>query len=150
MTFSTPAERWRWYEVSLLALTIWREARGESFEAKVAVAHSIKNRVDRPSWWGNDWISVLTKKWQYSSLTDPHDRQLTTWPKSDDAVFVECLNIADGVMCGYFNSPVRGADSYYDKSIAPPPWATPETFVGTVGRLHFYNVDRDVEPVRQV
>jgi spore germination cell wall hydrolase CwlJ-like protein len=148
MTYSTPAERWRMWEISLLALTLWREARGESFEAKVAVAHSIKNRVDRPTWWGQDWVSVLTKKWQYSSLTDPKDRQLTTWPKSDDASFVECLNVAEGVRGGYFNSPLKGADSYYDDSIAPPSWATPETFVGTIGRLHFHNLDRDLERAR--
>ena len=138
------------YEVVLLALTVWREARGEPFEARVAVAHSIKNRVERPSWWGKDWISVLTKKWQYSSLTDPRDTQLTTWPKADDATFAECLNVAEGVMSGSFNSPVKGADSYFDDSIAPPAWATPETFVGKVGKLNFYNLDRDVEPIRQV
>ncbi len=152
MTFSNAHERWRMYEVVLLALTVWREARGEAIEGKIAVAYSIKNRVDRPSWWGKDWISVLTKKWQYSSLTDPNDKQLATWPKADDAVFAECLNVADGVMTGLFNPPLKGADSYYDDSIPPPKWAAqhPECFVGKIGRLNFYNMDRDVEPVRMI
>ncbi len=148
--YSTDQDRWQAWSYSLLALTLWREARGESTNAKVAVACSIKNRVDRPSWWGKSLIEVLTKKWQYSSMTDPKDRQLTTWPQPQDASFEECLSIAWGVMEGVYNSPVPGADSYYDDSLqgdARPKWAKehPERFVGKVGRLNFYNMDQDVE-----
>lgn len=141
---------WRQYELVLLALTIWREARGESRDARIAVGGSIKNRVDRPSWWGTDWISVMRKKWQYSSLTDPHDPQLTNWPAADDAAFAECLELADGIMAGRYRSTMLGADSYFDSSIAPPKWAAehPDRKIGTIGRLTFYNLDQDVEPVR--
>jgi N-acetylmuramoyl-L-alanine amidase len=145
-----PVSPLRMYEIVLMALTLWREARGESFTAKVAVAFSIKNRVDHPAWWGDDVISVLIKKWQYSSLTDPHDTQLTKWPTSKDPVFEECLNIAMGVMSGTYSNPVPGADSYYDDSLqgeARPKWAkeNPDRFVGKYGRLNFYNLDRDVD-----
>lgn len=142
---------WQMYGRVLLALTLWREARGEPFTGKVAVAQSIKNRVDHPSWWGGDLISVLTKKWQYSSLTDPNDRQLTTWPKADDADFEECLTIADGVLRERYASPLtRGADSYFDDSLQGdlrPKWARehPERFVGKIGRLNFYSMDCDVK-----
>lgn len=141
---------WNYYEITLLALTLWREARGESTDAKIAVAHTVKNRIDNPGWWGNDWISVLTKKWQYSSLTDPNDKQLTTWPKADDHVFEECLSIAEMVVRGVYNSPLKGIDSYYDDSLQGdlrPKWAKehPERFVGKIGRLNFYNMDCDVE-----
>jgi hypothetical protein len=37
---------WNYYEVVLMALTLWREARGESHETKIAVAHTVKNRVE--------------------------------------------------------------------------------------------------------
>lgn len=138
------------YEIVLLALTLWREARGESYEAKIAVAHTVKNRLSHPGWWGTDWISVLTKKWQYSSLTDPNDKQLTTWPKADDHSFEECLTIAERVVTGMCNSPLKGIDSYYDDSLKGelvPKWAKehPERFVGKIGRLNFYNMDCDVE-----
>ena len=79
---------------AFLALAIWREARGASMQAKIAVAYSILNRVERPSWWGNDVLSVLFKKWQYSSLTDPKDRQLTTWPSTSDPSWYDCLSVA--------------------------------------------------------
>lgn len=148
--YSNDEDRWKAWGLSLLALTLWREARGERDDALIAVACSIKNRVDRPSWWGQDLVSVLTKKWQYSSLTDPNDRQLTTWPQPHDASFAECLNIAWGVMEGVYHSPVKGADSYYDDSLQGervPKWAQahPERFVGKVGRLSFFNMDQDVE-----
>lgn len=141
---------WTYYEITLLALTLWRESRGEPYEAKIAVAHTVKNRLDHPGWWGNDWISVLTKKWQYSSLTDPNDKQLTSWPKADDNIFEECLNIAERVVTGMYNSPLKGIDSYYDDSLqgdARPKWAKehPERFVGKIGRLNFYNMDADIE-----
>lgn len=141
---------WTYYEITLLALTLWREARGEPYEAKIAVAHTVKNRLDHPGWWGNDWISVLTKKWQYSSLTDPNDKQLTTWPKADDNTFEECLTIAERVITGMHNSPLKGIDSYYDDSLqgdARPKWAKehPERFVGKIGKLNFFNMDADIE-----
>lgn len=141
---------WTYYEITLLALTLWREARGESYEARIAVAHTVKNRLEHSGWWGHDWISVLTKKWQYSSLTDPNDRQLTTWPKADDHLFEECLTIAEGVVQGLYHSPLKGIDSYFDDSLQGdlrPKWATehPERFVGKIGRLNFYNMDCDTE-----
>ena len=141
---------WTAYEIVLLGLTLWREARGEPYEAKIAVAHTVKNRLDHPGWWGNDWISVLTKKWQYSSLTDPNDKQLTSWPKADEHVFEECLTIAERVVTGMYNSPLKGIDSYFDDSLQGdlrPKWARehPERFVGKIGRLNFYNMDCDIE-----
>jgi hypothetical protein len=137
---------WQMYEMVLLAITIWREARGESREAKIAVGCSVRNRVQNPKWWGTDYISCLTKKWQYSSMTDPKDRQLTTWPAATDDVFEECLEIAEGVISGRLVSPATpGADSYYDLSIPPPKWAAEDKRVGQVGRLIFYNLDQDYE-----
>lgn len=132
-------------DITFLALTVWREARGESAEVRAGVAHAIMNRVKHPAWWGDDVMSVIFKKWQFSSLTDPNDKQLTTWPRSTDAVWTECLVIADRVFRGTLGNPVPGADSYYDVSIPPPYWATDETFVAQLGRVRFYNLDRDVE-----
>lgn len=134
-------------DITFAALTIWREARGEMHLTKIAVMFSILNRVYRPCWWGTDVTSVLFKKWQYSSLTDPRDKQLTTWPKSDDPTWQECLEIACGVICGdtTFLNPVPGADSYYDDSISAPAWTTKARFVKKIGRISFYDVDLDYE-----
>lgn len=131
-------------EVVFLALAVWREARGEPLEARQAVAEAIMNRVKRPSWWGKDVMSVVFKKWQFSSLTDPNDPQLTTWPYSA-AAWRECLQIAEMAVDDELPPYAPGADSYYDISIPPPKWATPETFVVQLGRIRFHNLDGDVE-----
>lgn len=141
---------WNYYEITLLAIMLYREARGESDEAKIAVAHTVLNRVSHPGWWGNDIVSVIGRKWQYSSMTDPNDPQLIVWPKADDAAFENCLTLAGNVVRGVYNSPLRGIDSYYDDSLQGdlvPKWAkdNPLRFVAKIGRLNFYNLDGDVE-----
>jgi spore germination cell wall hydrolase CwlJ-like protein len=129
----------------LLALVVWREARGEPHDCRVAVACSILNRVKRPSWWGSDVQGVVTKKWQYSSMTAPNDPQLTKFPARSDTTWLDCMTIADDVLRGRVVPPFPGADSYHDISIPAPNWATPAAFVGQLGRIRFFNLDNDVE-----
>lgn len=133
-----------------LALTIWREARGESnADARRGVAACIMNRVARPSWWGRTVDAVCFKKWQFSSLTDPHDVQLTTWPVATDPTFVEAWQIAGEAIDGAFADLVPGADSYYDVSLdaagKPPAWIASARFCGQIDHIKFYDVDRDYE-----
>lgn len=135
------SDLWRSWELCLLALLVWREARGESYECRVQVACSVRDRVRHPKWWGNDYVSVCAKKYQFSSLADPKDPQLTTWPQADDHVFEECLKIAQGVIDDALIGSLQGADSYYDVSIHAPAWATPDKRVGQIGRIVFYNID---------
>jgi cell wall hydrolase len=127
-------------DLAFLALTIWREARGETDEVRTAVAYSILTRVQRPCWWGNDIMSVVFKKWQYSSMTNPHDAQLVAWPVTGSASWIGCLEIADRVSGGTIPNPAAGADSYYDISRPAPAWATPDSFVKAIGKLRFYRV----------
>lgn len=130
-----------------LALVVWREARGETVLGQTAVAYSVLNRVYRPCWWGKSVMEVIFKKWQYSSMTDPKDPQLTSWPK-DDFVWERCLGVAGSVLTGAMDNPAPGADSYWDSSIMAPKWATPETFIRKIGRLSFHNVDHDLEIIK--
>jgi spore germination cell wall hydrolase CwlJ-like protein len=131
-------------EAVFLALVIWREARGEGLSGQVAVACSILNRVQRPSWWGKTVMEVLFKRLQYSSMTDKRDRQLVVWP-GWDPIWEQCLSVAQNALAGKLPNPVVGADSYYDTSIPAPNWATSDTFVKQVGRIRFHNLDHDVE-----
>ena len=132
-------------EITLLGLVVWREARGESLECRRGVAWSVLNRVMRPAWWGRDLLSVIRKKWQYSSMTDPKDPQLTTWPAADDRSWWECLEVAADVIDGRAVHPAPGADSYHDISIPAPSWAAQARFVRQIGRVRFYDVDHDFE-----
>jgi len=132
-------------EIVFLALVIWRESRGESRLAQEAVAMSVINRVQKPKWWGNDILSVIFKKWQYSSLTDPKDRQLTIWPSKNLQSWKLALDIAENTIKGNILHPAPNSDSYHDKSIKRPYWATDENFVKQIDSLYFYNVDNDYE-----
>ncbi len=132
-------------DVTFLALVIWREARGEPKEGKTAVGFSIMNRVRRPAWWGDSVLAVVGKKWQYSSMTDPNDKQLTRWPAEDDLQWRECLRIARDVYESNVGNPAPGADSYFADTIKPPNWATKEKFVVKIGHHSFYDIDSDHE-----
>lgn len=140
------SELWELYETALLALVSWREARGEGELGMRAVACSIRNRVERPSWWGTSYATVISKKYQYSSMAAPGDPQLIRYPDMNDSAFAEALQIADMIIAEEpVANPVSGADSFYDVSIPPPSWATPDCFVGQIGSIRFYNVDHDYE-----
>lgn len=137
-------------DATFLALALWREARGEPEECRRAIVSCILNRVARPGWWGKSVSEVLFKKWQFSSLTDPRDPQLTTWPAHSDQSWKECLDIAwDMLVWGNVVNTVPGADSYYDVSLdmagKPPFWIKEARFVKQIGRVKFYDVDHDYE-----
>lgn len=137
----TPEQR-RVTEIFYLAFVLWREARAESRDGKVALVHSILNRVAKPKWWGTDIVSVVLKPWQYSSMTDPNDKQLTKYPGLDPS-WPECLDVAQQVYDGKIPNPVPGADSYFATYIPTPNWAKPEQFVAQIGAHKFYNTDGD-------
>lgn len=145
MTPTTPEAVRGLTDTFYLAFVVWREARGESRQAQEAVAWSVLNRVTRPGWWGSNVSEVVTKKWQYSSLTDTKDPQLTRWPLATDGVWIAAVDVARAVLAGAVTNPVPGADSYYDTSIAPPAWTRTARPCGRIGRLVFWDVDHDVE-----
>ena len=129
-------------EIVFMALCIWREARGEITIAKIGVGMCILNRIAKPSWWGTNVMEVIFKKWQFSSLTDPRDKQLTVWPKAHNPSWESCLIISEKLLKGDYENPVPGADSYHDISIPAPYWAKPEQFVGQIGHLRFFDTEK--------
>jgi len=63
----------------ILARTLWGEMRGEGVAGQIAVAWSIRNRVEmdlhndgKPDWWGEGYAGVCRKPYQFSC-----------WNKSD-------------------------------------------------------------------
>lgn len=125
------------YPLQLLALCVWREARGETQDAKRGVAWAIRNRVQHPSWWGIDWVSVILKPKQFSSFNHD-DPNATKFPTLADTSWAASLAAAAEAFDGTGPDPVAGADHYYDDSIAKPAWAEGKTLTTKLGKLNFY------------
>lgn len=142
-----PLLRKKCSDVTFLALCVWREARGQTRECQEAVAMCVMNRIEKPGWWGKDVVSVVFRKWQFSSLTDPKDRQLTKWPDPSVAgswkAWELALDIADRAIYGKIDHPAPGADSFWSDDIQSPYWANDENFVRKIGRISFHNVDME-------
>lgn len=127
------------YSRALLALCLWREARGEDITTKRAVAWSIMNRVAKPSWWGKTLNAVLVKRWQYSSMTAAADPNLVKWPEENEPAWIDCLFIVDNMGA----DPTGGATHYFDRSLdggREPDWTTSKEMMHCFdsGAFHFY------------
>ena len=90
---------------------------------------------------GRDVLSVTTKPWQYSSLTDPHDPQLTKWPSSNDPAWDQCLGVATAAIGAAEPNPVPSATHYHDISIDLPTAWGKATLLRQIGRLLFYSLE---------
>lgn len=124
----------------LLALCVWREASNQSREAQAGVVWCVLERVKSPGWWGSSILGVITKRWQFSSMTAAGDPNLTRWPTDSDPSWAQCLTVVNECMSGSLNHPAPGADSYYSIDIPAPRWATDENFIKQVGRFRFHHV----------
>lgn len=128
---------------TIVALTIWGEARGEPAEGILGVAWVIKNRQDHPRWWGADWKSVCLKPWQFScwNLDDPNRAEMLTTAEQSQS-YPSCLAVANEVMGAEPPAdPTGGADSYFAVSIPTPVWAEASAFTRRIGTQRFYKVE---------
>jgi N-acetylmuramoyl-L-alanine amidase len=131
------------YDLVLLAICVWRESRGEVYEAKQGVAWSVVNRVNLPRWWGHSVNGVVLMPDQYSSF-NRNDPNATKWPIPADPAWVDSLDVATKVLSGTLADNTGGATSYYDNSMTlnPPFWAKDGSNVKTVsiGNLNFWKL----------
>ncbi len=145
----------REYQLIMLALCLWREARGCTPDEIAAVACSIRNRVDR-KYRGDSYSAVVTAPAQYSSFPwfNPKakvpafviDMNCITWPKPGNAEwdkFELCVSIASKVIDRATLDPTKGATHYYDSSLDanPPAWAKDPTSVHLIdiGKFRFWS-----------
>jgi len=103
----------------LLALVMWREARGEGLEGMRAVAHVIRNRVFM---WHKGWIEVITAKNQFSSMASKGDGQLVMWPQDGDQDFEVAKRVARAVLTGLDQDLTKGAVYYENPQVATSAW----------------------------
>lgn len=122
------------FDKSILALTLWREARGEGMDGMRAVGCVIRNRVTPTM----GWARVIEAKWQFSSLTAPGDPELVLWPLPDDLSWQSAMVLAEGVYNGSLTDNTGGATHYFNPSVVLPKWAATLTKTLDIGNHAFY------------
>ena len=138
-----------YYEKILFAICMWREARNQPRLVRIGVKHAILNRVRKPAGPYAKCKTVIqnilrgaypSKLAAQFSCFNRNDKNSSLLPdpgyKLDWIAFLECCAIVDEVTV----DPTGGADHYYDVSIDPPYWATPENYVRKIGKLVFHKL----------
>lgn len=137
-------------EIDTWARTNMGEARGESWEAAVGQAWTIKNRLvmdlwhdGRPDWWGEGIVGICRKPFQFScwNANDPNLRIIlaATIAQPD---YQRALGIVLLVHTGDLPDPTLAATHYHDTSIPKPSWARSMVETVQIGKLVFYRGER--------
>lgn len=137
-------------DVEILGRTIYGEARGETWLGKVAVAWSMRNRVDldlhgdgKPDWWGEGYEAVCLKPFQYSCwlATDPNREKLLRVTDADP-FFRECLAAGAAVMAGVASDPAPGCTHYKVVTLPwPKDWGAEREPIRIIGHHAFYKLE---------
>jgi len=95
----------------MMALCLWREARGEGRDGQIAVGSVIRNRsIKRMS----SVYSEVVKPWQFSSITASGDAQLAKYPVLLDTGWKQCQEIAQAICDGEIADATGGATLYWN------------------------------------
>ncbi len=133
--------------IDVVARTIWGEARGSGLEGMAAVANVIGNRVNadigrdnKPDWWGEGYIAVCLKPWQFScwNENDPNYAKLMA-VELPDPQFSDAIVFAWAQTNGRLRDRTKGSDSYYAAGMKnPPAWARGKVYQVEIGGHLFY------------
>jgi len=124
----------------LVAMTIWGESRGETFEGKAAVASVILNRAvgkmarREAATVGEALRKVCLERAQFSCWNmDGRFTQESPYPST---AWIECWNLGKQLAEGNFKPTLR-ADHYHALYVTPA-WAASMSRVAAIGRHVFY------------
>jgi N-acetylmuramoyl-L-alanine amidase len=152
------------HQVNCLAQNIYHEARGESYNGKIAVANVTLNRVRSEKF--PSTICGVVKQAVYSRWwKETHNRNVPvrhmcqfSWycdGKSDEIYLTDShgniirdnvqawedsLEIAQQAMLGNLADLTDGATHYYNARLANPKWAHHYAHVKTIGNHSFHNM----------
>ena len=108
------------YAVSLLAIMIYREARGEGVAGMQAVAHVVLNRVSKTQLGtlAQKVVKVICSFNQFSSMTVRGDAETVLWPLLGDP----CFQIAEDAYSGVSLDNTGGALYYANEATMTSTW----------------------------
>lgn len=98
-------------DLVILALTLYRECRGEPREGQIAVANVIANRAKKNN---TSVYDECVKPLQFSSMTSRGDSQLVIWPHLANTAYMQCKNIAFAVVHTGLPDTTNGSTLYFN------------------------------------
>lgn len=130
----------------ILARTLYGEARGEfqktdgGLAALIAVGNVIMNRVKHPTCFQRTVQEVCQHPFQFScwNANDPNAR-IVRDVTDKNALFKECLRVAQNVMDGTWPDLTQGCDHYHTIHVAPY-WSRGKKPKYKVGRHIFFKL----------
>lgn len=128
-----------------MARTIYGEARSEPWLGQLAVAWVIRNRADRPSWWGHDVESVCRKPLQFSAWnSDDPNLPILQAATLEAQPFRQAWRAALTAYDRAEADPTNGATHYHTLTAPsfartwPPAWALQLVPRAVIGGHRFY------------
>ena len=146
------------FDLLIGALTIWGEARGDSQQGRIAVAHTILNRAKAKKWWGEKVASnipdhsisaVCQKPSQFScwNASDPNWKTLNKMRGEGlevcitDKTFRSCLKALIDAIDGFAVDHTKGATHYLTTSLhhsgKAPEWSKKGDYL-EIGKHRFF------------
>lgn len=131
-------------DLDVLAKTCWAEARNQGLDGQIAVAWTIRNRVNdgkSKSWWGEGYKGVCLAPFQFSCWNDgdPNYPYLMGKKPIKLSELQVAMQAATLVMASKVPDPTGGATHYYAASMKKPPsWSSHGTKTVQIGGHIFF------------
>ena len=128
---------------TILAKTIYGEARGESITGKEAIASVVLNRLKISKqkngyWWGDSIKEICLKPWQFScwNKDDPNYAKLQNLSDNDE-IYIICKRTAARAAANLIPDATDGATHYHTRNVRPQ-WSIGKFPCATIGHHVFY------------
>lgn len=129
-------------DLTVMARTLWGEARGEGVEGMQAVASVIRNRMRRGYRGKHTASEVCLDPFQFSCWNegDANRRRLDRIDREPDAAYLQARDVATQVLAGGLPDSTRGALHYVAATLRRRPhWLDGQTPCAVIGNHEFYN-----------
>ena len=133
-------------EKALVALTAWREFRGDQYQGMSACVHVLRNRQAKGQFHSHLQEDVTGKN-QFSSMTVPGDPNLVKYPEEGEFAFEKLLSNLDDILAGktvditqgalYYAVPQNSTSGWFERNIVENKKEHPMTT--SIGRTLFYS-----------
>lgn len=122
---------------ALAIATIWQEARGESFQGKIAVGEVIVNRIRGRVFSDGTVAGTVAFPYQFSGWNTKDPNRIPSFKLDDyDPMVRECRAAWSAAVAG--SSLTYGATHYFNPRDASPEWASSLKKTTSIGAHDFY------------